>query len=61
MFRRESRIYGVGAGDFIDFSSNMNPLGPPACVPKVMREWTEMNRYPDPGERDEGTSGAYTV
>ncbi|SDX04754.1 L-threonine O-3-phosphate decarboxylase [Marininema mesophilum] len=50
LFQRE-------VGDFIDFSANINPLGPPAEVLQVLRELvTEMGvpgiaRYPDPASR----------
>ncbi|UQZ85992.1 Cobyric acid synthase [Paenibacillus konkukensis] len=38
--------------DFLDFSSNMNPLGPPAAVETILRErWREVTAYPDPAVR----------
>lgn len=33
----------------LDFSANINPLGPPACVIQALREAAgEINQYPDP-------------
>lgn len=44
--------YGINPRDFIDFSSNINPLGPP---PGLMAGLTDalasITRYPDPGHR----------
>jgi threonine-phosphate decarboxylase len=48
-----SETYGRSSDGFVDFSSNMNPFGPPACVERLMREgWKDINKYPDPAVRE---------
>ncbi|MCU6796317.1 cobyric acid synthase [Paenibacillus sp. WQ 127069] len=38
---------------FLDYSSNMNPLGPPAVVEQILRDhWRDMAAYPDPAVRE---------
>lgn len=50
--RTASEVYGNPEGGWLDFSSNMNPWGPPEAVGEIMRErWQEIVRYPDPGVR----------
>lgn len=51
-------LYGNGEGNgngprqFIDFSANMNPFGPPVCVGELLRNYGEtIVRYPDPAVR----------
>ncbi|MBW7473186.1 threonine-phosphate decarboxylase CobD [Paenibacillus oenotherae] len=45
-------LYGDVADDFIDFSANMNPFGPPPCVAELLGRYGEMIRhYPDPAVR----------
>lgn len=43
--------YGGGASDYLDFSANINPLGPPQAVLQVLRERAAdadaLSRYPD--------------
>lgn len=43
------RVHGGAAGDLLDFSASMNPLGPP---PEAIRAYLEsasrIDRYPDP-------------
>ena len=42
-----------GREEFADFSSNMNPLGPPEAVERILRgpaDW--IGRYPDPAVRE---------
>ncbi|PWW06504.1 L-threonine O-3-phosphate decarboxylase [Paenibacillus cellulosilyticus] len=47
-----SDLFGITADQFVDFSSNMNPFGPPAAVFAVMESrWRELDRYPDPAVR----------
>lgn len=44
--------FGLPGDQFIDFSSNMNPFGPPAAVERLVAEYAkELIRYPDPGVR----------
>lgn len=44
--------YGKDAADFLDYSANINPLGPPIEVIEALRDgWKEIIRYPDPGHR----------
>lgn len=47
-----AELYGAPPGGWLDFSSNMNPFGPPAIVEDVIRAcWREIERYPDPAVR----------
>ncbi|WP_281885245.1 cobyric acid synthase [Paenibacillus sp. YYML68] len=51
--RTAAELYGAPEGGFLDFSSNMNPFGPPAAVRLVMAEsWSELVHYPDPAVRE---------
>ncbi|GAB6926877.1 pyridoxal phosphate-dependent class II aminotransferase [Paenibacillus sp. JCM 10914] len=44
--------FGRRAASFLDFSANINPLGPPADVITVLQEsLPAVIRYPDPGHR----------
>jgi L-threonine-O-3-phosphate decarboxylase len=44
-----SRIAGRPAADILDFSANINPLGPPACVGAALLQGIEqLGHYPDP-------------
>lgn len=44
--------YGMRAADFLDYSANINPLGPPEEVMAALKKgWKEIIRYPDPGHR----------
>ncbi len=46
---RASRHYGIDAADFLDFSTNVNPLGPPASALDAARQaLVRADRYPDP-------------
>ncbi|MDF2924255.1 MAG: cobalamin biosynthesis protein CobQ [Paenibacillaceae bacterium] len=49
-----AELYGLDKNGFTDFSSNMNPLGPPAIAGRIIREeWQrELSRYPDPDCRE---------
>jgi threonine-phosphate decarboxylase len=49
-----AELYGLDKNGFVDFSSNMNPLGPPEAVGRIMtEEWKrELSRYPDPDCRE---------
>ncbi|WP_426449187.1 cobyric acid synthase [Paenibacillus sp. S-38] len=45
--------YGRPPGAFVDYSSNMNPFGPPAAVGHILRtRWQEAAAYPDPAARE---------
>jgi cobyric acid synthase CobQ/L-threonine-O-3-phosphate decarboxylase len=45
-------LFGKPEGGFLDFSSNMNPFGPPEAVGRLLAEkWRELARYPDPASR----------
>jgi len=45
-------IFGRPADSFIDFSSNMNPWGPPESARSAMlRAWERIAAYPDPAAR----------
>ncbi|HZA56900.1 MAG TPA: threonine-phosphate decarboxylase CobD [Candidatus Udaeobacter sp.] len=40
---------GIRAGDIVDFSASINPLGPPSLARKAFRtSYREISRYPDP-------------
>ncbi|SMO73768.1 L-threonine O-3-phosphate decarboxylase [Melghirimyces algeriensis] len=51
-------MFARSADTFIDFSANINPLGPPDAVMRVLREALEdkgapvLTRYPDPRARN---------
>lgn len=50
--RTAEEAFGLPAEQFIDFSSNMNPLGPPAAVRKALSSYADMiGQYPDPAVR----------
>jgi threonine-phosphate decarboxylase len=45
--------FGRKQDQFLDFSSNMNPLGPPAAVKEILQSsWRELSKYPDPAVRE---------
>jgi len=44
--------YGRPPEEWLDFSANINPWGPPDVVGRLMKErWREIARYPDPASR----------
>lgn len=45
-------VFGYNADTFADFSSNMNPLGPPKAVLEVLMRYADhIHQYPDPASR----------
>lgn len=47
-----AELYGAGNGAFLDFSANINPLGPPPGVLELLRDAAAaITAYPDPGHR----------
>ncbi len=51
--RGAARQYGLSEKDIIDFSSNVNPLGPPpAALKEITRSFSHLGRYPDPDAAD---------
>ncbi|MGD8189869.1 threonine-phosphate decarboxylase CobD [Brevibacillus ginsengisoli] len=56
--RTAEELYGRPMDDrsmrqWLDFSANMNPFGPPKVVAKIMQEkWQEIAHYPDPAVRE---------
>lgn len=45
--------YGRPRDQFLDYSSNMNPLGPPDVVKQILSEsWRDIVKYPDPAVRE---------
>ncbi|AFC33040.1 cobyric acid synthase [Paenibacillus mucilaginosus 3016] len=45
--------YGRPPGEFVDYSSNMNPFGPPEAAGHILRtRWQEAAAYPDPAARE---------
>ncbi|WP_214629409.1 threonine-phosphate decarboxylase CobD [Paenibacillus agaridevorans] len=50
--RTASEVFGRSAESFDDFSSNMNPLGPPPSIRNVLAGYLEhIHAYPDPASR----------
>ncbi|MFD0677885.1 MULTISPECIES: cobyric acid synthase [unclassified Paenibacillus] len=48
-----AETFGISKDAFLDFSSNMNPLGPPAAAETILRErWRDIVAYPDPAVRE---------
>jgi threonine-phosphate decarboxylase len=48
-----AELYGGEGGAFLDFSANINPLGPPPGLLDLLREaLPSVTAYPDPGHRD---------
>jgi threonine-phosphate decarboxylase len=44
-----ARYAGIKAGEIIDFSASINPLGPPSAARKAfIGSYEEISRYPDP-------------
>ncbi len=51
--RTASALYGRPADAFVDFSSNMNPWGPPpGAKAALLRAWDRVDAYPDPAARE---------
>ncbi|MFC7678391.1 threonine-phosphate decarboxylase CobD [Paenibacillus sp. GCM10028914] len=47
-----AKAYGIEESQFLDFSANINPLGPPVQVLKKLEQaLSSIIRYPDPGHR----------
>lgn len=45
-------MFQIAAPDLLDYSANINPLGPPAGLAEVLiRHLPEIDRYPDPTSR----------
>lgn len=50
--RTAQEVFGLNADLFADFSSNMNPLGPPKAVREVLMRYADtIHQYPDPASR----------
>ncbi|HEY2495151.1 MAG TPA: threonine-phosphate decarboxylase CobD [Paenibacillus sp.] len=48
-----AQLYGRGVDTFLDFSANINPLGPPPEVLERLQDAVaSIIRYPDPGHRE---------
>lgn len=51
--RTAAETFELAAGEFLDYSSNMNPFGPPEVVGTIFRErWADIVKYPDPAVRE---------
>lgn len=51
--RSAAELYGQGEQSLLDYSSNMNPLGPPPAFRQVIESyWQRITAYPDPVQRD---------
>ncbi|WII36641.1 threonine-phosphate decarboxylase CobD [Paenibacillus thiaminolyticus] len=47
-----AEAFGRSSGEFVDFSANINPLGPPPSVmARLAEELAGIIHYPDPGHR----------
>lgn len=47
-----TEAYGQPEEGWLDYSSNMNPWGPPEVVGQLMKDnWRDITRYPDPAVR----------
>lgn len=50
--RTAEEAFGRSADQFLDFSSNMNPLGPPIGVKQALHAYADIiSQYPDPAVR----------
>lgn len=50
--RTAEECYGLPSSSFLDFSSNMNPLGPSNAVREALAQYAaSIDRYPDPVSR----------
>ncbi|REK76625.1 threonine-phosphate decarboxylase CobD [Paenibacillus paeoniae] len=50
--RTAEECFGLPSSSFLDFSSNMNPLGPPDAVRETLARYAVyIDRYPDPVSR----------
>ncbi|TDG00438.1 cobyric acid synthase [Paenibacillus piri] len=48
-----AKTFGLSKDAFLDFSSNMNPLGPPNAAQIILRDrWRDIAAYPDPAVRE---------
>lgn len=48
-----AELYGRSKDAFMDYSSNMNPWGPPIVVKELLQNsWKTITRYPDPAVRE---------
>jgi threonine-phosphate decarboxylase len=46
-------MFGRPKAQFVDFSSNMNPFGPPPLAERAFRKaWEDIGKYPDPAVRE---------
>jgi len=51
--RSASELFGKKEAELLDYSSNMNPLGPPMSFKRTIEEyWHEIVHYPDPVQRE---------
>jgi threonine-phosphate decarboxylase len=57
--QESARHHGLNEKDIIDFSSNVNPLGPSSSAARGARKAVDrIDRYPDPGARELRTAVA---
>jgi len=62
--RTASEAFGLAADAFLDFSANMNPLGPSAATERIIAErWRDIASYPDPASRElvKAIAGKYAI
>jgi threonine-phosphate decarboxylase len=59
-----SKRFGIEPSEILDYSANINPLGPPPELKRVLtEEWDFLTRYPDPevNELREVIADKYTI
>src|SRR5690554_6964368 len=51
--RTAEETYGLPVEKILDYSSNMNPWGPPPIIESIMKDhWKQIAHYPDPIVRE---------
>lgn len=51
--RSAAELFGKNEAELLDYSSNMNPLGPPQSFKQVIEAyWQQIVHYPDPAQRE---------
>lgn len=51
--RTAEEAFGLDQEQFVDFSANMNPIGPPMVIEEIIKtKWKDVVRYPDPASRE---------
>jgi threonine-phosphate decarboxylase len=57
-----SEVFGIHSDEFLDYSANINPLGPPpALLERLTKELGNLIHYPDPAHRSLRTKLAHQL